>query len=99
MDIFAPLKTGFTIYSKSGCSNCTKVKKMLLDKQIFFVDISCDDFLIEDKAYFLEFIKERANKEYKIFPMVFNDGKFLGGFAETQLHFDKLLCFGGDDDF
>jgi glutaredoxin len=97
MDFFEPLKTGFTIYSKSGCSNCTKVKKLLLDKQSFSLDISCDEYLIEDKEGFLLFIKERANKEYRIFPMVFKDGKFIGGFTETKLHFDKLECFCNDD--
>jgi glutaredoxin len=97
MDFFTPLDTGFTIYSKSGCTNCTKVKKLLLDNQSFFVDISCDEYLLEDKEGFLFFIKERANKEYKTFPMVFKDRKFIGGFVETQLHFDKLSCFGGGD--
>jgi len=97
MDYFSPLETGFTIYSKSGCSYCTKVKKLLLDKQIFFVDISCDEYLIEDKERFLSFIKGRANKEHRTFPIVFKDGKFIGGFTETQLYFDKLSCFGNDD--
>jgi glutaredoxin len=97
MDIFDPLETGFTIYSKSGCYNCTKVKQLLRDKQIFFLEVDCDEFLIEDKEKFLLFIKERANKEYKIFPMVFYDGKFIGGFVETQQHFDKLLSFNNED--
>ena len=97
MDIFAPLDTGFTVYSKSGCYNCTKVKQLLRDKQIFFLEVDCDEFLIEDKEGFLLFIKERANKEYSIFPMVFYEGKFIGGFAETQQHFDKLLSFNNDD--
>ena len=97
MSFFEPLKTGFTIYSKSGCSFCTKVKKLLLDKQTFFTDVSCDEYLIEDKEGFLLFIKERANKEYRTFPMVFKDGKFIGGFTETQMYFDKLECFCNDD--
>jgi glutaredoxin len=97
MSFFEPLKIGFTIYSKSGCSYCTNVKKLLLDKQTFFIDVSCDEYLIEDKEGFLLFIKERANKEYRTFPMVFKDGKFIGGFSETQLHFDKLLYFNNDD--
>ena len=97
MDFFEPLKTGFTVYSKSGCYNCTKVKQLLLDKQIFFLDVSCDEYLLEDKEKFLSFIKERANKEYRTFPMVFNDGKFVGGFSETQYHFDNLLYFNNDD--
>jgi glutaredoxin len=99
MDIFEPLNTGFTIYSKSGCSNCTKVKQLLRDKQIFFLEVDCDEFLIEDKERFLLFIKERANKEYRTFPMIFKDAKFIGGFAETQSFIDKLLCFVNDDDF
>jgi glutaredoxin len=90
---FEPMETGFTVYSKSGCSFCTKVKKLLMDKQIFFVDIACDEFLIKDKEAFLLFIKERANKEYRTFPMVFKDAKFIGGFGETEQYFDKILCF------
>ena len=73
------------------------VKKLLSDKKIFYLDVSCDEFLIEDKEGFLTFIKERANKEYRTFPMVFKDGKFIGGFDETQIFVDKLLCFVNDD--
>ena len=97
MDIFEPLETGFTIYSKSGCSHCTKVKNFLRDKNIFFSEVDCDEYLIEDKEGFLLFIKDRANKEYRSFPMVFKDGNFIGGFAETQSFIDKLLCFVNDD--
>jgi len=97
MNIFQPLDVGFTVYSKSGCYNCTKVKQLLRDKQIFFLEVDCDEFLLEDKEAFLLFIKERANKEYRTFPMVFKDGKFIGGFTETQSFIDKLLCFVNDD--
>lgn len=97
MEIFEPLESGFTIYSKSGCYNCTKVKQLLRDKGIFFLEVDCDEFLLEDKEGFLSFIKEKANKEYRTFPMVFKDGKFIGGFDETQTFVDKLLCFVNDD--
>ena len=97
MIFFAPLEIGFTIYSKSGCSYCTDVKKLLLDKQIFFVDVDCDKYLIEDKERFLSFIKEKANKDHRTFPIVFKDGKFIGGFTETKLQFDKCLCFNDND--
>ena len=99
MEIEEPFKTGFTVYSKSGCPNCTKVKKLLTEKTVFFVEIDCDDYIIEDKEKFLLFIKERANKEYKTFPMVFNDGNFIGGFTETQDYFNKLLSFDEKTDF
>jgi glutaredoxin len=99
MEIEEPLKTGFTVYSKSGCPNCTKVKKLLIEKKLFFVEINCDDYIIEDKEKFLLFIKERVNKEYKTFPMVFNDGNFVGGFTETHDYFNKLLSFDEKADF
>ena len=99
MEIEEPFKIGFTVYSKSGCSNCTKVKKLLIEKKLLFVEIDCDDYIIEDKEKFLLFIKERVNKEYKTFPMVFNDGNFVGGFTETQDYFNKLLSFDEKADF
>jgi glutaredoxin len=99
MQIMEPFESGFTIYSKSGCSNCTKVKKLLIEKQFFFVDISCDEFLIEDKEQFLLFIKEKTKKDYKTFPMIFKDGKFIGGFDDVQKYFDKLLCFDENEIF
>jgi glutaredoxin len=99
MEITEPFETGFTVYSKSGCSNCTKVKKLLVEKQFFFVDIDCDEFLIEDKEQFLLFIKERAKKDYRTFPMVFKDAKFIGGFNDTQKYFDTLLSFDENENF
>ena len=66
---------------------------MLCEKEICFLDVECEDYLLEDKEGFLSFIKERANKEYRIFPMVFKDGKFIGGFTETQQLIDKESCF------
>ena len=53
IDFFTHLKTGFTIYSKSNCSYCIKVKKILVDKQISFLDINCDEYLVKNKEEFL----------------------------------------------
>jgi glutaredoxin len=90
---FEPLDAGFTIYSKTECSFCTKVKKLLMEKQIIFLDVQCDEFLREDKEAFLLFIKKIAKKEYRTFPMVFKDGKFIGGFQDTEQYFEKISCF------
>jgi glutaredoxin len=90
MQIDEPTNEGYTIYSKSGCINCTKVKKMLKEKNLFFMEVQCDDFLIEDKAVFLLFIHEKAKKEYNTFPMVFYKGDFIGGYKETKENIEKL---------
>ena len=86
-----PIKSGFTIYSKSGCINCSKLKSLLKEKKLFFSVIDCDEYIIENKEDFLLFIKDKANREYKMFPMVFYDGSFIGGYTETQEYTDKLL--------
>jgi glutaredoxin len=84
MEFEKPSETVYTIYSKSGCTFCTKVKKLLQEKNYAFDMIDCDEYLLEDKAGFLEFIKEVAGKEYRTFPMVFRAGTFVGGFTETK---------------
>jgi len=89
MFIFPPLNEGYTVYSKSGCINCTKIKKLLLEKNIFFLDVQCDEFLLEDKEQFLLFINEKAQKECKTFPMIFYNGEFVGGYNEVKINIEK----------
>ena len=72
----------FTIYSKSGCINCRKVKDLLKSNNIEYEIIDCDDYLLEDKDKFLFFIQSYSNVECKTFPMVFHDEKFLQNKAE-----------------
>ena len=91
MDIDNPNDYGFTIYSKSGCPNCLKSKALLKEKKLLFNVIDCDEYILEDKPFFLSFINDIANQEVKTFPMIFYDGKFIGGFTETSNFVDKLL--------
>ena len=91
MEFIKPFPTGFTIYSKSGCPNCNKVKLLLKEKNLLFSIIDCDEYILENKDFFLLFIKELINKEWKTFPIVFDNGKFIGGYQETQKYIDKLF--------
>jgi glutaredoxin len=89
-----PLKNGVTVYSKSGCHNCINVKNLLKNYKIKYPElefnvIDCDEFLIEDKTVFLSFIKNKANEERKIFPIVFINEKLIGGFTETKEYIEK----------
>jgi glutaredoxin len=85
--------TDFTIYSKSGCPNCTHVKKLLTEKNKIFIVVDCDEYIIEDKAALMQFISKLANKEIKSFPIVFDNKEFIGGFAETKDYLQKSLDF------
>jgi glutaredoxin len=86
-----PSKIEYTVYSKSGCSNCNKVKDLLKDKNLSFIIIDCDEYLIENKPEFLQFIQELTSQEWKTFPIVFNsNSEFIGGFFDTKLYLEKL---------
>ena len=90
MEFAEPYPNGFTIYSKSGCHNCSKLKKILTEKHIFFLEIQCDEYLIEDRNRFLSFI-EKIGRSYTTLPMIFYDGKFIGGYNEAVEHIEKIL--------
>ena len=97
MEIRDPHIKEFTVYTKKECKYCEKVKELLIDNQFFFTVIPCDDYLLENKEAFLDIMEKKIGQVYKTFPMVFYEGKFLGGFTETEIFIDKLKSF--DDIF
>jgi len=90
MNFEEPFENKFTIYSKSGCINCRKVKDLLKSHGFDYEIIDCDDYLLEDKENFLSFIKSYSGVEWKSFPIVFFNGKFIGGLNETQNYLETL---------
>lgn len=97
MEVIGPDNTCFTVYSKSGCPNCTTVKKFIKDKHFSFTEVNCDEYLLEDKEGFLKIIEELAERSHKTFPIVFYRGKFVGGLTDTIDLIDKILfLFDGD---
>ena len=99
MEFEEPQSTGFTIYTKSGCKNCTKVKQLLDDNKIPNIKISCDEYILEDKANFVAFIISKTKEEMVLFPIVFNNGVFVGGYPETKDLINKTICFEESLDF
>ena len=90
-DFIQPSTTCYTIYSKSGCPNCKKVKDLLEVKQIQFIVIDCDEYLLESRSGFLLFIMNLTSQEWKTFPIVFNkNSQLIGGFLDTKLYLEKL---------
>jgi len=93
-----PFENSFTIYTKSCCKFCTEVKKLLKKENIFFQVIDCDDYIIENKQNFLNFIQKITNSNIKTFPIVFNDKKeFIGGYLDTEKYVESKLYF--DEEF
>jgi glutaredoxin len=93
MEYIGPSETGFTIYSKSGCLLCSKVKTLLRDNNLHFTIVDCDEYILEDKPAFLLYIKTITGQDIKGFPIVFENGTYIGSYTETKAHVDKLTSF------
>jgi glutaredoxin len=99
MEFTKPADSGFTIYSKSGCVNCLRVKNFLEVNNISFLSVDCDDYLLEDKKGFVLFLCKAANEELKVFPIVFNNGTFIGGYLETKDYIERINSFDSNLNF
>lgn len=80
----------YTIYTKPKCQYCDKVKDLLKNENSIYID--CSNYLQDTtKQLFLQFIQDTANlsEPYKTFPMVFCNGRFIGGFTETKLWYEQ----------
>lgn len=85
----------FVVFTKSKCTYCDRVKS-LIDTTIrsnYYPNtyILCDELLQDQsiKETFLSQMEEIALKPYRTFPMVFYQGKFLGGYTETKEYIES----------
>jgi len=86
-----PSEKGYTIYTKSQCIYCEKAKTLLKSEPFTMID--CDEYINDDKEAFLQFIEGLIGKSYRTFPMIFYDGKFLGGYTDSKEHYEKANAF------
>ena len=95
MDIPMPIKNQFTIYSKSGCSYCIKVKELLINLQLVHTIIDCDAYIKNenDRTLFLQFIHNVSSVNYTTFPMIFDGKTFVGGYSNIIEYSNHLLDF------
>jgi glutaredoxin len=78
------------VFSKSGWINCDRVISFLTEYDIEYSVVKCDDYLTRDREAFLRSMTELTGGiTPKVFPMVFIDGKYLGGFRETIEYIEK----------
>ncbi len=84
-----PVPNKFTVYSKSGCPNCVKAKALLKERDLSYEQINCDEYILECKAGFLQFIEKKASTKWRSFPIIFDDIRFIGGFIDLKGYLDK----------
>lgn len=79
---------GYTIYSKSNCKFCDKVKELLKDARY----VNCDKYL-EDADEFFDFLETITDKAPTKFPMIFFNKNYIGGYKELQtMDVDEEEC-------
>jgi glutaredoxin len=91
MEFIAPSAEGFTIYTKSNCPYCDKVKELFLHTVPAPIYVSCDAYLSSSRDAFLEFIRQYTGREHRTFPMVFWKENFIGGYTETSEYMNSNL--------
>lgn len=80
---------GWTIFTKTNCSFCKKVKTLIPEAEF----VESDGFLAESRDVFLAKMDKWTGKEYRKFPMVFLDKRFIGGYAEAKQYLDDMNTF------
>ena len=55
--------------------------------------VSCDVYLDECREDFLKAMDICSGTSHRTFPMIFHDGKFIGGYAELVDYKDELEAF------
>ena len=75
-----PTNTDYTIYSISNCKYCVMAKEHLGSVTV----INCDKFVgsCRERDNFYNFMRQYTVIPYIHFPMIFKDGKFIGGLKE-----------------
>lgn len=84
-----PTNTNYTIYSISNCKYCVMAKEHLGRASGASVAkspsvINCDKFIgsCRERDNFYNFMRQYTVIPYIHFPMIFKDGKFIGGLKE-----------------
>ena len=75
----------YTVYTKSNCPYCDKIKTLMeqCDENVNY--ISCDEWLTTKRTLFLNIMKVKIQKENVTFPIVFFEGNYVGGCHEYEM--------------
>jgi glutaredoxin len=78
----------WTIYSINPCPYCRKAKELLTTQGEKFALINCNDYKKNNREEFLQFICDLTQTEHKTFPIIFHEGKFIGGYDKLCIYYE-----------
>jgi glutaredoxin len=94
--MIVPIDGVYTIYTKSECVYCDRVKEVL--KTEHTVIVNCDEILEQSRDEFLTIMDSLTHKHHRTFPFVFHHTTFIGG-CDDVVHYLKNNRLSFDDDF
>ncbi|ORD93257.1 hypothetical protein ECANGB1_488 [Enterospora canceri] len=69
------------IITRDGCGYSEAMREMCKDRKLKCLDLNEDTLKADIKAI--------TSKKFYTYPMVFEDGEFIGGYNEAEKHFRK----------
>ena len=90
-----PQKKGFTVYGRAGCPYCDRTVELLKTSGERFKYFQRER-LEASRYQFHEDLAKYIGNYGKTFPLIFYNGKFIGGYSELKKSMDRL---GLTDDF
>jgi glutaredoxin len=81
-------KKHIVLLSLTNCITCEKIKGYFISKNIFFENISCNQYLNDETFKTKIFLLNSKNKKEITFPIVFLNGVYMGGYDEILEYYD-----------
>jgi len=74
----------FAVITRDKCSWCSKVKDLIRE----YPDTVVFEYNLNQEPLMLDFVKASG---FKTVPIVFHDGKLIGGYVETERYVRGML--------
>ena len=83
---------GITVFTKSKCLYCEKLKGYLFNKSIEYKQICCDEYYENEKSkkQLRDDLTNLTGKTNNTYPMVFLNGIYLGGYYNVLDYYGEF---------
>ena len=83
----------YIIYSKQGCENCEKAKRLLTNEKKIIIE--CDQMLKNNRGELIKSLELKTHRPFKTFPLIFVDDMYVGDYEDLV----EYLAFEMNEEF
>lgn len=89
MNFENPEKVGITVYTKTNCIECDKMKGYMQNNKLDYKVIYCDAYYEneEKRKQFLEYMFLLTGHKIRQFPIIFMDGTYIGSYIDLMEYY------------